>query len=272
MTRLLGSDLDGTLLRSGGVIADETVAALRLAEAEGLEVVFVTGRPPRWMFEIPEMTGHRGLALCSNGAVLLDLSGHEIVHADLMDPEVGIEAAARLRSIDPNIAFAVELALPDQGFLIDGNYVPRWETTFVPPTATIDEMFATGQVVKLLARPSAEMSHNADEFLADADAALEGIVDVTHSDIHDVLVEMSLLGVNKGSGLARYAAERGWDSSQVAAVGDMPNDIPMLKWVSRGAAVANAHDEVKAVANIHLPSNDDHGVAHFIERLIRGDI
>ena len=272
VTRLLGSDLDGTLLRSGGVIADETVAALRLAEAEGLEVIFVTGRPPRWMFEIPDMTGHRGLALCSNGAVLLDLAAHEIVHADLMDPEIGIEAAARLRSIDPNIAFAVELALPDQGFLIDGNYVPRWETTFVPPTATIDEMFATGQVVKLLARPSAEMSHNADEFLSDADAALKGIVDVTHSDIHDVLVEMSLLGVNKGSGLARYAAERGWDASHVAAVGDMPNDIPMLTWVSRGAAVANAHDDVKAVANEFLPSNDDHGVAVFIERLIRGDV
>ena len=178
-----------------------------------------------------------------------------------MDPEIGIEAAARLRSIDPNIAFAVELALPDQGFLIDGNYVPRWETTFVPPTATIDEMFATGQVVKLLARPSAEMSHNADEFLSDADAALEGIVDVTHSDIHDVLVEMSLLGVNKGSGLARYAAERRVLTPEVTADAmaalqayDWPGNVRQLRNIVERTIILAPGERIGCIEMDMLPA------------------
>ena len=57
---------------------------------------------------------------------------------------------------------------------------------------------------------------------------------------------------------------------QVAAVGDMPNNVPMVEWAGRGAAVANAHEWVKAVADEHLPSNDDHAVAVFIDRLLGG--
>jgi hydroxymethylpyrimidine pyrophosphatase-like HAD family hydrolase len=48
----------------------------------------------------------------------------------------------------------------------------------------------------------------------------------------------------------------------------MPNDIPMVQWAGRGAAVANAHEWVKAVADEHLPSNDEHAVSVFIERLL----
>jgi hydroxymethylpyrimidine pyrophosphatase-like HAD family hydrolase len=77
--------------------------------------------------------------------------------------------------------------------------------------------------------------------------------------------------VNKGSGLAKHANSLGIEQAQVAAVGDMPNDIPMIRWAGRGAAVANAHDWVKEVADEHLPSNDDHGVATFIDRILRGN-
>jgi len=42
----------------------------------------------------------------------------------------------------------------------------------------------------------------------------------------------------------------------------------MIEWAGRGAAVDNAHDWIKAVAHEHVPSNDDHGVAVFIDRII----
>lgn len=268
MTRLLASDLDGTLLQTGGTISEENVHALARASASGLGIIFVTGRPPRWMHMIPEMTGQIGKALTSNGAMLIDMETREHIHAEFMAGDVGIEAARRLQSIDPGMAFAVELARHDDAFLIDSNYVPRWETTTPPSTATVDEMFNTELVVKLLARPSEEAKTHADEFLKQAEEALAGIVDVTHSDINDLMIEMSTLGVNKGSGLAKYAASLGLEAEHVAAVGDMPNDIPMIKWAGRGAAVGNAHDWVKAVADEVLPTNDEHAVSIFIDRIL----
>ncbi len=268
MTRLIASDLDGTLLQSSGLVSDENQQAIKRALGEGIDLIFVTGRPSRWMDNIAQLTGHTGLALCANGAVLYDLVAEEIVRAEFLPGDVGVLAAQRLRTIDPGISFAVELARKNDDFLIDHNYRPRWEPKVPPRKVTVEEMFETDLVVKLLARPSSNATFDADTFLAEADAALDGLVDVTHSDNFDVLIEMSLLGVNKGSGLAKVAKQRGFNSENVAAMGDMPNDIPMIKWAGLGAAVANAHHRVKEVANLHLPTNDDHAFAHLVDHVL----
>jgi hypothetical protein len=268
MTRLIASDLDGTFLQTGGTVSPENVAAIARAHANGLETIFVTGRPTRWMRQIPEMTGHEGLALVCNGALLMDLMTQETVYAELLSANAGLQAAAALQELDPDISFAVELDRHDVSFLVDDKYRPRWEIKNTPPATDIETMFATDIVVKLSARPSDRIQQNADQFLIDAQKALAGIVDVTHSNFLDLMIEMSSLGVNKGTGLAKLAASKGLKASDVAAVGDMPNDVPMIAWAGRGAAVENAHDWVKAAANEHVPSNDDHGVAIFIDRII----
>ena len=268
MTRLIASDLDGTLLQSSGLVSDENQQAIKRALGEGIDLIFVTGRPSRWMDNIAQLTGHTGLALCANGAVLYDLVAEEIVSAEFLPGDVGVLAAQRLRTIDPGISFAVELARKNDDFLIDHNYRPRWEPKVPPRKVTVEEMFETDLVVKLLARPSSNATFDADTFLAEADAVLDGLVDVTHSDNFDVLIEMSLLGVNKGSGLAKVAKQRGFNSENVAAMGDMPNDIPMIKWAGLGAAVANAHHRVKEVADLHLPTNDDHAFAHLVDHVL----
>ena len=269
MTRLLATDLDGTLLQTGGTISNRNIQALARARDEGLDVIFVTGRPPRWMSEIPEMTGHSGWALCANGALTLDLETHEIIHAELMDGDIGLEMARRLAELDPEMSFAVELAIPHNDFVIDANYRPRWETKTPAKRMTIEEMFDTGKVVKLLARPSTSLhGMSADAFLHAAEEVAEGLVDLTHSDINDLMIECSRLGINKGSGLAALAQQRGHSSEHVAAIGDMPNDVPMVKWAGLGCAVANAHDWVLDAAQQVLPSNDDHGVAVLIDQIL----
>lgn len=268
MTRLLASDLDGTLLQSGGTVSQENFQAIARARAQGLDVLFVTGRPPRWMYEIAQMTASSGLAICANGALTLDLDSHEIVDVDLIDGEIGLEVARRLLQVDPDMSFAVELARHDDAFVIDSTYRPRWETQVEVPRMHVESMFDSDLVVKLMARPSAQASHDADTFLESVHSAVGDLVDVTHSNIFDVLLEMSVFGVNKGTGLARFASGRGLDATQVAAVGDMPNDLAMIEWAGRGAAVANAHPMVKEIADEHLPTNDDHAVAIFIDRLL----
>ena len=70
---MIASDIDGTLLRTDGTMSERTVRALRDAEDTGLTVVLCTGRPPRWMKPIAEVTGHTGLAVCANGAIVYEL-------------------------------------------------------------------------------------------------------------------------------------------------------------------------------------------------------
>ena len=270
MTRLIASDLDGTFLQTGGTVSPENVAAIARAHASGLETMFVTGRPARWMRQIPDMTGHEGLALVCNGALLMDLKTQETIYADLMTSDAGLKAAQILQELDPDISFAVELDRHDVSFLVDDKYRPRWEVKTTPPATDVETMFGTEIVIKLLARPSDKVQQNADQFLIEAQGALDGLVDVTHSNFLDLMIEMSALGVNKGSGLEKYASSKNMTAADIAAVGDMPNDVPMIAWAGRGAAVDNAHDWVKEAATEFLPSNDEHGVAVFIDRIIAG--
>ena len=93
------------------------------------------------------------------------------------------------------------------------------------------------------------------------------LAEFTHSNSADRLLEISAAGVSKAAALERFCEERGIGSEHVIAFGDMPNDIPMLRWAGHSVAVRNAHPEVLAAADEVTESNDDAGVAHVLERL-----
>ena len=76
-------------------------------------------------------------------------------------------------------------------------------------------------------------------------------------------------GVTKAVALERWSSGRGIEVHDVWAFGDMPNDVPMIRWAGVGWAVANAHEEVRAVADRVCPSNDEDGVARTLERLLQ---
>jgi hydroxymethylpyrimidine pyrophosphatase-like HAD family hydrolase len=63
------------------------------------------------------------------------------------------------------------------------------------------------------------------------------------------------------------AARLGVAAGEVVAFGDMPNDLPMLAWAGCGVAVANAHPAVREAADDITVSNDEDGVAAYLERL-----
>jgi hydroxymethylpyrimidine pyrophosphatase-like HAD family hydrolase len=82
-------------------------------------------------------------------------------------------------------------------------------------------------------------------------------------------VEITAPGVDKASGLAVVAAELGIAPDEVLVFGDMPNDTAMFRWAGwRRVAVANAHAEVLALADEVTGSNDDDGVATWLETLL----
>jgi Cof subfamily protein (haloacid dehalogenase superfamily) len=257
--RLVGSDLDGTIVRSDGTISARTVAALDAVERAGATFVMVTGRPTRWMKVVAEQTGHHGIAICANGAIVYDLHAEQVLHSFLLSAALGRDVAAALREAIPGIAFAVERA--DAPFAHEPTYVPRWDSADPRTQAPIDELLSA-DVVKLLARHEGLGS---DDLLAAAVAAVGDQATLTHSS-SDGLLEISAAGISKATGLAMLTAERGLSASDVVAFGDMPNDLPMLSWAGHGVAVANAHPSVLAAADEVTASNDDDGVAQVLDR------
>jgi hydroxymethylpyrimidine pyrophosphatase-like HAD family hydrolase len=74
-------------------------------------------------------------------------------------------------------------------------------------------------------------------------------------------------GITKATGLALAAEHLGVGPADTVAFGDMPNDVPMFDWAGYGVAMANAHPELKAVADEVTPSTAAAGGAGGLARL-----
>lgn len=259
---VVATDLDGTIVRSDGTISSRTRAALALASEAGAVVVIVTGRPPRWMHDVAAQTGHHGLAVCANGALVYDLRTETIVEAHPLGVDVARALVGALRSAIPGLGFAVETVESDFGH--EPAYRPRWST----------DGALVADVETLLSRPLAKLlarheNLDSDELLARARAVVDdATATMTHSS-RDGLLEISAAGISKATTLAEVVARTGHDATDVIAFGDMPNDLPMLAWAGHSVAVANAHEEVLAVVDEVTAGNDDDGVALVLERLYR---
>ena len=257
--RVVGSDLDGTLMRSDGTVSQRSRDAIAAVEAAGCTFVMVTGRPPRWMRSVAQESGHRGIAVCANGAIVYDLHSDRVLETFLLPSAVARDVASALKERIPGVAFAAEHH--ERPFAHEQAYVPRWDSGDPRITRTAEELL-TDDVVKLLAR---HPTLGPDEFLAKAHEAVGAACTVTHSS-SDGLVEISAAGVSKATGLALVCEQLQVDAAEVIAFGDMPNDLPMLEWAGTGVAVANAHPSVLAAADEVTGSNDEDGVASYLGR------
>jgi HAD superfamily hydrolase (TIGR01484 family) len=257
---LVATDLDGTIIRSDGTISERTVAAFARVEAAGARFVLVTGRPPRWMREVAAVFGHRGTAICANGALAYDMQSDTVTARHLIPPTVLAAAASALRAAVPGIGIALEY--PD-GRAADELYqAVHWDVNQSMDRPG-DAVLFSQPASKLLGR---HMGYTCDDLLALVQPAVGDLISVTHSNGKG-LIEASALGVSKASVVAEIAAEHGIPRESVLAFGDMPNDLPLLTWAGTSCAVANAHPDVLAAATHVIGSNDDDGVAEYLERI-----
>ncbi|MEV5397556.1 Cof-type HAD-IIB family hydrolase [Streptomyces cellulosae] len=272
--RLIATDLDGTLLRDDKSVSPRTVAALAAAEEAGIEVFFVTGRPARWMDVVSDHVHGHGLAICGNGAAVVDLHGgpgaHRFVKVRELPRDNALDAVGLLRDAAPGTVYAVEQTY---GFYQEPAY-PKLHMEVPDDLAPAEDLLADGSpttaepVLKILAyHPEMEP----DAFLTLARIAIGDRANVTRSS-PSALLEISGPGVSKASTLALCCAERGISHEEVVAFGDMPNDVEMLTWAGHSYAMGNAHPDVLAAASGRTVANNDDGVAVVIEQLLNGRI
>lgn len=259
--RLVATDLDGTALRSDGTVSPRTAAAFALVENAGAMLIFVTGRPPRWMHSVAGVVSHHGLAICANGALVYDLHTEQIVKSDLIHPNVLEEVVRRLRGKVPDLAFSVEY---EGGFAHESDFrLGGWDSRAVAGLRVGTATLTSRPCAKLLAlHPTMD-----PDILHTMVGGLVGdLVTATHSTGR-ALIEMSAYGITKASALAHLAMSHDIKADEVIAFGDMPNDLPMLHWAGTSYAVANAHPQVLAAVDHVTAANNDDGVAGVLEKL-----
>jgi len=263
---LIASDVDGTLLDPADEITERTRDAITAAIAAGVTFVLATGRPPRWITPVVEQLGFAPMAVCANGAVVYDAATDRVVSARMLPVEELTELAEIAARVVPGAGLAVERVGSSAHDTATPQFVsaPGYEHAWLNPDNTevsYDDLLSA-PAVKLLVRKAGMPSSD----LAAALTRHIGILgEITYST-NDGLVEISPVGISKAVGVDDVARRLGVSAADVVAFGDMPNDVPLLRWAGHGVAMGNAHPEAISAADEVTTGNDDDGLARVLER------
>lgn len=265
--RLIATDLDGTLLDSSSSVAPRTRAALDAARAHGIVVVPVTARQPIGLRAIAGDADFREWALCSNGAYAVHLTDGRMLFAEEIPAETIRVLAEALRSSIPGLLFASvrdggETFVAEEGYAAIADQSDHKRDPDTMGGVALAQVVSAPSLKFVIRHPEL-----APAVLFDAVRALElpGF-EATLSGAP--FVEVMAEGVTKATGLARLCEHLGIDRTEVVAFGDALNDVEMLRWAGHGVAMAGAADVVRQAADEVARSNDDHGVARVVERLV----
>ncbi|AZS73062.1 hydrolase [Streptomyces lydicus] len=259
--KLIATDLDGTLLRSDETVSERTRQALVAATAAGAAHIVVTGRAVPWTRHILDALDYRGLAVCGQGGQVYHAGEHRLLTSVTLDRQL---AGLALSKIEAEVG-PLYLAASRDGLEGEVLVGPGYRVQEGPlPNVLMDdpgELWAAPINKVYIQHPALD-----DDALAQVARQVAGdLVGVTVAG--EGIVELLPLGLSKATGLSLAARRLGLTAKETLAFGDMPNDIPMFAWAARGVAMANAHDELKAVADEFTASNEDDGVAVVLERL-----
>ena len=261
--KLVATDLDGTLLRGDDTVSERTRAALTAAAAAGAAHIIVTGRGVPWTRHILDDLGYEGLAVYGQGAQVYHADEHRLLTSLTLDRQL---AGLALSKVEAEVG-PLALAVSRDG--LDGEVVvgPGYRAQEGPLAAV-----AAKDPSELWAAPLTKVyiQHHEldDDALANAArAAVGNLVNVVVAG--PGIVEILPLGLSKATGLSLAARRLGVKAADTLAFGDMPNDIPMFAWARWGVAMANAHADLKAVAQEITASHEDDGIAVVLERLLQ---
>jgi len=272
--RLLAADIDGTLLNPQFQISEADLAALRRAQADGVEIVLVTGRRHKFALPIAELLGFDLWLISSNGAVTRSLGG-ETFHRDLLPVEACRRLCGETREFRGNLVLTFDIE--GKGAIVlehmqDLNAsIQRWlekNLEYIDFVIPIEDSLTRDPVQAMFCGPIARMRQVLERLAA---SGVEGQITVSRTEypVRDLsIVDVLNRGCTKGRALERWANFRGIPRGQVMAIGDNYNDIEMLAYAGSPFIMGNASEELRGKGWAVTGSNAESGVAAAIEQVL----
>ena len=264
---LVAVDMDGTLLHNDKSISDYTINVLRKIVEKGILLVPASGRPLNGM-KAAVLNNVKGIkyAICSNGAMLMDVQKEKSISETGIPTEKALEALTYLEQFP--VAVYVHT---DRGtFRAEG-----WEKTGLSEKYPYIR-FSEGNVkdlgeflrtsgVNVMKMGAYILTDELAQKLLEKGSPIPGIAFLRSGD---GIIELNSTNASKGNALCILCEKLGIQLENVLAIGDNENDISMLQAAGISAAMENAEDDVKQAAKFVAGNNEEDGAAHFLEEWV----
>lgn len=269
--KMIGLDLDGTVLTEKKELTDRTKAAISKALARGVVVLVATGRP--WMGvpkELREFPGMR-YALTSNGARIIDTVESRVIEEHLLSPQRAqkvLEICGKYDTLQEVYFDGQGYAPADQMALVERYHRNPSMCEYMRKTRIpVEDIGALVQKENRgLDKVQALFTDMEERKLAWNELEAVGGLELVGSLRYNI--EINAEGVNKGKGLVNLGRMLGIRREEIMACGDGDNDIIMLREAGFGVAMANGEEKVKEAADYITLSNEEDGVAYVIEKYV----
>lgn len=263
--KALFSDIDRTALRSDHTMSKAVANAFRTCMESGCCVVLASSRSPQGMMPIVRENGLEGVWISAyGGGLLVNGCGRTIAeHGFGRNLALAIEHFVEER-FDDAAAAGIYSA---EHWYVKSRQDPRIarEEHIVQTTSqeggaeALAEDETVGKIL-FICRPEATISVR--------DALRKRFPELHVSTSSDILIEVNAEGISKAVAVADACAALGISPAETAAIGDAPNDLPMLEAAGLGIAMGNAAPEVREKAAFVCATNDEDGVAEACERIL----
>ena len=264
--KVICCDIDGTLVRDDKTLSDENAKWIHKAVHEaGVHFTLVSGRPVNGVRPFYQRMGITGPVSCFNGGTLVDENG-DIVDDHRMPHDLAVQICKIGKHLPVDIiifnGMKWYLRTRDCYCYAQKKKIYESECGIGEPLQLLNT-FDTNKIIFM--SPSKDV-------LKTAMAEIEKKVEkgrITYYSNADFL-EMMPSGYDKSSAIDALAKLFDVKLSQIMALGDDYNDVPMLKRAGCSVAMANAVPEAKAAAKYITDTNNNDGVAKAIQKYVFG--
>lgn len=260
--RLLVSDIDGTLVRDDKSLPEANLDAVAELRAAGVSTTLISARPPSGITDLAARLGVAGPLAAFNGGTLFD-------------PDGAIRFAFRLEQG----AAAKALQLIGEAGATPWVYARgAWFVATLDNSHLEHECLASG-VDPVVRSDFTDLIGKADKIVGVSDdrdrldwleeRARPAIGErTTIARSQSYYLDFTHRRANKGDGIAALAKAYGVDLAQVAAIGDMTNDLAMFARAGVSVAMGQSPPRVRAAADFTAAANEQAGVADAIDRFV----
>lgn len=269
---VIATDLDGTLLCSNTNISKENLDAIKRLNEKGIKIAVLTGRT---FYEIPAELrgcGYIDYFVYSNGAGIddskmktvyynpIEKSTAKQIFDILSSYETFIELYSNKTPFVDKRKFSVEHF---RYYKIDRDFIPEMHKSrkaISNLSEIMDSDLYNIEMFDVFFRNNDERESCYNRIFHEFDS-----IEITSSMSNNL--EIMNKGINKGTGLKKLCRAAGYNLADVIVIGDSKNDITAFKTAKKRYAVSNACDEIKAMANKIICSNDENIMCYMEKEL-----
>lgn len=267
MYKAIFIDIDGTLRDNNKNISNETIEAIKKVKEKGILVILCSGRPRKYTEDVSKQCKASKYIITSGGANIYDYEKNKIIYVNKMDKLACIELYKIAN--EANVRFIMNVG---EGRVV--NRLKYLDGSEIELKTDMEKFVNKNDIMQCV------ISDSNFEKIKSLKEKIEKVKNVEIKNQHKSLSDSSFpqegtayydvanIESSKGNAIIKFCEKMNIDLKETIAIGDSYNDISMFKVVGYSVVMQNANDKIKEYADEITESNENNGVAVFLEKLL----